>query len=1042
MITWMNILKKTRTLSLLGFAAGLLLLNASQAIAETTYTTNCAYSGQQLNTCDTVKKMQTSGSSSPLAQYGNTCTTKTSACSSSSIQSVSYYQKQNKNSCFQSMPVNTGSITSVVGMRPTHIGASSSSCMLDTDTGVKMRQHAGMDVGTACETPIQAPADGVIDVQTTSGSSGIHDKVVIRHPLNTQDADYSSACKYYYTIFLHNSIIKKSVGTPVQQGDTVALVGDGHGNYGCHMHMELRKCSQNGEILNPLCDNNKFLCNNQKGSAQPINPEGAVSNKDYGSGNSTIKDSSNATDSYGKTGSIGANSSGRTSSGSNQKSTPSGTFEDGGKMVDFETSYRCNIADNSNSVKGCMFCDLFKTIFNVSSQVANKCHTTFADAMIVLVAIGLAISLASIVLPYMSNMMQQDQYRLLNNILQRIFTAIVIILLLKIPVAQFFDMFITPIFKTGMNLADLAISQDFGKQLSQYGFDGIDDGGLPKEMALAMLRSIYAIQVRLEHLWALGSNSICIALHVKSFHHYPIFPHFGYLITGVFMWLTAVVFMVVYPFLLIDSVLQFAIAAALFPIALASTAFKLTRSYLNVMKVVNVFMNAMFIFIFLTIVMFILLSGIDEAVRKPIEDAFDSSKSTGLFGLKDLGWFSQTFIKLIFFLFLGKTVLEDIPTFAEQFAGALSFGSSTGSADMGIGRKIGGTALRTATKLTTEVGVPAAKNIVRTGAKTAAATVGSVASSAGHSFVVARTRRKAAALATGAAAGTASARGEAWVSGRTWYGQKVQRRVVTDSQGNTVLESRKRSLIGNRQIVTKDDGYMSITRKTRKDGSFVESYKIKSGFNRNLINADGTKNIEALNDLLQNSSLGKEAVNKVILNQMMQQRLSGVKRGMGKEFFRDNSFVSEQVTSSLDEHGREVFEVRRVGRDGYVNVFKMTKGETRDLIEFERIDKNGKAQKWASDGIIQKKEHYNYELDSKGGYVLNDDGSFKIDTASRKVEFSNSAAYKGVNLFDENGNRTRHTENEELMFNQDDLRLYKKQMNEYGDVLRHSTFGR
>lgn len=1344
-------------------------------------------SGGNVSTCSTVQKMKNNGSRSALANYGNECSTTASSCNSAAVKTTAQYRAQGNDSCFQGMPIKntTGSsISSVVGMRPVEIGARSSSCVLDGDTGVKMRQHQGMDVGTACGTPLEAPADGFVEqVKNYTDSGGSGRWIKIKHTMNPNSLDAQTGCNYYYTVFYHMDKISKTGA--VKKGDTVGTVGNGGGVFSCHMHMEVHKCNPHGELLNPLCSNNENLCNDKAGvSAVPINPIGSI-----GSGNGVRtnpylgskedcdlfdleecqkepkdakcptktktkeqceernaaiesggtycppsedgkKDDSKASsgnnqtctlnkDSYGATISpelqqwvnqaaqtagvspifyaallhvesgFGRNTkrnsataegwsqiidstwnqytSQKICSGSRQnakdsilcgghvlkdaiaaakadKNAPIDDFLEraiagynagpycdkkgrgvqcrtkkygadwkqhlpsetkdyltkmsnymsslaknngcslgaengwgvytggylngncenfnytdgyggsgslygqiyGQSMADFESAYECNIAEHSNSVKGCIFCDMFKTIFNASSKVARQCHKTFSDSLVTLVAIGLAISLAYMIIPYLSNMTVQDPHRFINDIIQRVFIVVVVILLLKMDVTQFFDMFITPIFTTGMKLSELAISTEFAQKVSEYSFSDIDGSGLPQEMAVGMLRAIYAVQVRLEQMWALGANSICIAFFVKSYHHYPIFPHFGYLLTGLFMMLSAVIFMLIYPFLLIDAVLQFAIASSLLPLAIAATAFKPTRQYLNLMKILSIFINAMFIFIFLTIVMFVLLSGIDEAVRPHIEKAYSDSSANNLFDIREIGWYTQTFIKIIFFVFLGKAVLDDIPNFAEQFGEAFSYGSSFGKPDMGIGRKVGGTAVGAATNVAKTVGGTAWKATKGVG-RGAKSFVGAAAKEGRRTYLINKTRRKASALAVGAAAGTATAAGAAWVSGRTWYGRKVQRRVVTDEKGNTVLESRQRSLF-NRHNVTTTVSSDDINFKTKRysDGTRKETYDISSELENSLINSDGTRNKEAYDRIMNMPGLNKDQKNKILLNSLLNQRMSHLS-GANLE----GKFKSEQIINSKDKDGNDVFTVRRTDKDGNVYVYKMTKGKERDLVEFEKIEKKTKkATKHSSDGIIQKKEKIQYDINEDGtintepqvqingaevnqtavssdgrlrdkdghvlgqvlangnivdannqvigtavvpdlvfdstgnalgkmtfdGKIVDDSGNVKgiIDRdgnivakdgrtvlgkvsseqqakfaeeldkniTSSKVEFSNSKAYKGVKIFDSDGRRAYGMENEEIMFSQEDLQLYQRQMNLYGDVLKHHAFGK
>lgn len=715
-------------------------------------------------------------------------------------------------------------------------------------------------------------------------------------------------------------------------------------------------------------------------------------------------------------------------------------------MMDFQSNYKCNYSENYSSLKGCIFCDLFRIIFNTASEVARKCHETLSSSLITLLAIGLAIWLAMLIMKYVSDWTVKDPGMLLNDIFRKTFIVCVIILLLKLNVTEFFNLFVTPVFRTGYNLGILVMDSTPGVTLPQETWD-INGSGLPSEMGLSMLQGIYAVQSRLEQLMALGSHTICIAFYVKSFHGYPIFPHFGYLLTGVFLWLIAIVFMVVYPFLLLDSVLQFTIASSLFPAALAATAFKITKDKLNIFKIINIFINAMFVFIFLTIILFILLAGMDEAVLSKIKGAVETADAGSYFDLKEYGWFTVAFAKLVFFLFLGKAVLEDIPSFAERFGSAISFGEKYSPLPSGkgsIGRSLGGLFAGAATGMATQGAMPLAKGAVKgafRATKNISGGFGSSLKSGVRSFRIARTQNQAASLATGsgigAAAGTPTANGQAWVESRNWlrFGQKEMRRVSYDADGQAVLETQRRSLFKKTKTLTKSSEDFEMILKQARNGEMQESYKFRKGDIGSLINADGTRNEEACNRLMRTSGLSADELNKVRLNQMLKERMPNAK-GANLE----GKFVSEQIVNSKDAQGRDVFEVRRVDKDGKVHVFKMTKGQKRDLIEYETIGKDGKATKLSSDGILQKKESYQYELDAAGRPVLNEDGSYKIKDNSRRVQFSHAKAFKGVKFFDDDGFLERGARDLEFMMSPEDLALYKRQMKRYGDTLQHRAF--
>lgn len=729
------------------------------------------------------------------------------------------------------------------------------------------------------------------------------------------------------------------------------------------------------------------------------------------------------------------------SSGSGYVNLESSSEALGSGMSHYESGYKCDLASYLRSYQGCIFCPLFKVLFNTASSLARKSHETFSSALFTLLGIGLAIWIAFTVLKAVSSFRGQEPKVLLNTIFQKVFIVALIMFCLKLNVTEFFNMFVAPLFDTGMEMARMFTQKTCS---NSYGISA--DGGLPVSMGNSMICVIEVVQKNLLNLMALGSNSICVALYVKSFWGFPIFPHFGYLITGLFLWVIAIVFMLAYPFLLIDCVLQFSIASSLFPAGLAGSAFKITAKYLSIGKIVKTFLNAMFNFIFLTLTMFILLAGINSTIEPIMTQAFESSEGSGFFDLKTLAWYGVEFLKLLFYLFLGKAVLDDVPAFADKFSG----GGINLAQD--IGKPMGGLVNRAGTEMTKATGglaLGAAKGVVLDPAGRGAKKLWNkgvgAASSVRQNYLMNKIKDNNA--ASGALAQFESGAIDSLShSGRTWYGRKVTRTLTRDGNGNLVMNSEKKKLLSLHNTVTKKDQTASIKKIYDKHGNVIgEDYKINAAAAKTLINKDGTRNDVAVNMLMQNTSLSKEEINKIIMNQMFKERMPNLSRSdtmRRKKVDMSKAFVNEQIRSYVDSNGHEVFEVRRIDKHGKTSVFRMTKGGKRDLLEYEEISASGKARKYASDGIIQMRKTYSYLKDSAGNFVQNENGMV-IKDGSEKAMFTHAKGYTGPQLYDSNGNlKTATAQQQGVLFGTEDLQLYEKQMQNHGDVFKMWQFGK
>ena len=120
-------------------------------------------------------------------------------------------------------PVDSRYITSTVGGR-------------SSPGGVGSTNHKGTDIGRVGYTsPVYAAKAGTVIVAQHSSSYGNY--VVISHGTGNT------------TLYAHMSSIKVSVGTYVQQGQTIGITGSTGHSTGPHLHFELQK---DGVYLNPV----------------------------------------------------------------------------------------------------------------------------------------------------------------------------------------------------------------------------------------------------------------------------------------------------------------------------------------------------------------------------------------------------------------------------------------------------------------------------------------------------------------------------------------------------------------------------------------------------------------------------------------------------------------------------------------------------------------------------------------------------------------------------------------------------------------------
>ena len=163
------------------------------------------------------------------------------------------------------------------------------------------------------------------------------------------------------------------------------------------------------------------------------------------------------------------------------------------------------------------------------------------------------------------------------------------------------------------------------------------------------------------------------------------------------------------------------------------------------------------------------------------------------------------------------------------------------------------------------------------------------------------------------------------------------------------------------------------------------------------------------------------------MSQMMQERMGGVP---GADMNRE--FKDREVSRTLDDQGREVFRVKQTNADGSTSIFEMTKGDKRDMLTYTHIGKNGKAESYASDGIINKKSNYR----------LNKDGTVDAKSVKNNYAFAKNYNSAHTRSMDSNGKFNRSVPADEIMMSEADMQLFREQVATYGKDQPMAEFGK
>lgn len=685
----------------------------------------------------------------------------------------------------------------------------------------KPRNHEGTDYAATAGTTVTAAADGKVVWAKWLGGGGR--TIMIEHEKQCQctagNGGGSGCDSKYISVYMHLKAFLVTGGT-VKKGQPIGLVGGSNYSsrtgescdypnkngackpYGPHLHFEIHSgdwskgyAALKTSIINPLCDDIQTFCG---GCSYDVNQ---CQNKKGSNEWEKLGDEAKA------------EKSAATGKGQMQPDPSSDTGYTGGTSSGYAAVTGCGLEQFLPKGDECWFCPLFTAIFNTSSKIALKSYMALADGIANLVLVCFALWTAIFVLKHVTAVEVKNPSKMIQEYLLQAFKVLLVVLILKGNYFQVMHYSLEPVFNTGMQFSQTitgtenSCSSDISGKIIGYDseFTGNSAGGLPASMGKNILCSIKSMQDGVSKIMAFGRQAMCVAWKPKAVIKY-IIPSFPYLITGIVLYIGGLVLLLAFPWCLIDAVMQMAIAAALAPAAIGAWAFKITSKYLG--KIWNFFMNAMFNFVFLSIILYIIMTVVEQFMRRVENYASDNTGWDFLVNpINGLAYWGVTGMQLVVVCLLGWVFLDQAKMFADKFAKGANLDN--------MGRSVGG-AFAQAGKKAASATAKAGKAVGKAGLQVGDHFVGSRLRQMRNNYRINKVKNGADRSTTDADGNKVFER-----TTRNFLGQKVTRRVTVGPDGKELWSKEKQSLRNELGNNIRDAANQYRLEKIMKEGTAI-----------------------------------------------------------------------------------------------------------------------------------------------------------------------------------------------------------------------------
>lgn len=794
----------------------------------------------------------------------------------------------------------------------------------------KPRNHLGTDYAATEGTVITAAADGQIVYAKPMEGGG---RIIIMEHQKSCPCTTSNCDDKYITVYMHLSGYIQTGGY-VKKGTPIGYVGGSNYKnstlydpphkkaYGPHLHFEIHSGSfaegyntVKSSIINPLCDDIQSFC-------------GGCSN--------TVKeqctDKTN-TNEWTQLSEEAAQEKSVLPPPANMRTTTGLT----GAMPAYQDT-SCDYQNFELPSDSCLFCPMFKALFNTASALAKKTYNSLKDGIVNVVIVAFALWIAIYILKQVSAFELKEPKKIMQELLVQAFKVLFVVLVLKTSYAQILKLTIDPIFNTSMHYIQALTETEPCSPSAPYmenlvGYeDQLNDnatGALPISMGQNILCSIKNMQQAVWRIVAYGRECRCIGWRIKAYIKFVI-PNLSYVITGDLLIIAGLLLLLAFPWCLVDSVLNMAVACALLPAAIGAWAFKITSGYLK--KLFDYFLNAMFTFVFLTLFLYIIITQVDLLLQDI--SVYASSYEKLINPIEGIAFWGIKGTKLIMICLLGWVFLDNAKGLADEFAKAPA---------LNIGQKTGGLSAQVGSRVL--MGRKGADGKRHGGIAGLARQGGELGGLAAQRFVITPIRQSIAAKRADRIRNSSNSSEVKDASGnvighqiskRNIFGQKVTKTV---SSGGVYTKERKR-LIGKRTVSVTKDAFLTVRGVKDADGNTIrQNFKFRVNFAKYMIDRNGRIDTDMVANLQARTNLPPEMINMAISNHVMQDR------GIA---------LSERFLSRSTVYENGVLTVIQKNVDGSVTRLSTEMVGSQMLVKRETVDAKGNIHKVVDNGIIRQ----------------------------------------------------------------------------------------